>query len=155
ISIDPHGVCVSASRQLGDTIDRRTIGMLEYEPRQIFNIANIEFGQHFNQSFVADFVAGGQRIEIAHKFVYFSPLVANDIYQVFVNDTSFSELHDGDKDALLVHFASVWAEATTANVDHVSGTCEETNESAVVERGADYCEIVKVPRSLPWIVRNI
>src|SRR5699024_86099 len=88
---------------------------------------------HVHQPPVPDFVACGQRVEVADNLVGFAYVVADDVDQFVVDGSAFGKLHDRNEDALFVDFIGVGPEAAATHVDDVSRAGKVANQIAAAE----------------------
>ena len=155
IAVDGKFVVIGTGRQIPQMIERRAQTVVEYEVAQFLQVLDAEFVHHVHQPPMPGVVAGRQRKQVADYLFVFAHVVANDVDQHLVDFAALGELHDRDQNPLLVNLARIGTEAAAADVDHVRGAGEVTDQPAVAERRVDEGKIVQVPGTFPRIVGDV
>ena len=81
--------------------------------------------------------------------------MAHDVDKILVDHAAFNELHDRDEEPLFVDLGGVGAEASAADVDHMGGTAEVSDEPVPAEHRGDDGEVVEVSGALPRVVGDV
>lgn len=105
--------------------------------------------------FVADIIASGQRIEVAHHLIGFTHIGAQHLDQKAVHFATFSEFHDRNLDAFFINRLAIRPKAATAHIHHMRGAGEKADQNLTFERGRDHCDVMQMPRPLPRVVGHI
>ena len=115
-------------RQAGEAFASAQAAAFEDEGCQVFEIGDAELGKHLQEPAVSGLIRGGQRVDVPDHLVCFPHVVADDVQQVGVHLAPICELHDGDKQPLLIHVAGIGTETPPADVHHVGCAGEVANQ---------------------------
>ena len=111
-----------------------------------------ELVHHRQQGSPADVVAGGLRVEIAHRLVRETDVGADDLQQLLVRLAAVEELRHRDAQPLLVDLVRLTREDLTADVRRVTEVAEVADDPAFTENRRDHREVVELAGGHPGVV---
>ncbi len=152
VAVDRHRELVFAGLDLRDRLERSVLGLGEDMGTQAIEIVDCELVHHLDQAAAADFVAGRERVEVAHHLDRLAHVGAHNVYQRLVDLARTREVHQWNVEAFLIVVARVGRHAAAANIDDVAGRGEQRHHLAAPEGRRDKGKIMKVARALPWVV---
>ena len=144
-----------ALRQLGDLGQHGRAALGADVLAQLVEVVELELVHHLDEPPAADVVAGGKRVDVAHRVDRQPRVGADHRHQRLVDLALLQHLEERDVEPLHEHVGAVRAEADAADVHQVRGAGEQADQLALVEAGRGDDEVVEVAGAHPGVVGDV
>ena len=155
VTVDLHLIAVFAPGYSREGRQCGRPGAVVHERCEFFDVVHVELGEHLDETSPARFVRCRKSMDVTDDLVFFAHIDADDVHQVVVEFASVGPLHDRDSEAFFVDLACLGPIPSAADIDHMGGGSEESDEFVLDEHWRGHGDVVEVAGALPRIVREI